>query len=69
MTNLAINFYSVNILNVNEIGDNYENATAIKMKYKFNNIQIQKRWIDLNKHYYYVLVRIKKEDVFSPFMN
>jgi len=69
MTNLAINFYSVNILDVTEKDDNYEKATAIKVKYKFNNIQIQKRWVDLNKHYYYVLIRIKKEDVFSPFMN
>ncbi|MEA3500570.1 MAG: hypothetical protein U9R41_06120 [Candidatus Marinimicrobia bacterium] len=69
MTNLAINFYSVNILNVDENGDNYEEATAIKVKYKFDNIQIQRRWVDLNKHYYYVLVRIKKSDVYSPFMN
>lgn len=69
MTNLAINFYSVNILNVNENGDNYEQATAIKVKYKFDNIQIQKRWVDLNKHYYYVLIKIKKSDVYSPFMN
>lgn len=69
MTNLAINFYSVNILNVNEKNDNYEKATATKVKYKFKDIQIQKRWVNLNKHYYYVLIRIKKENVISPFLN
>jgi len=69
MTNLAINFYSVNILDVTEKSERYEKATATKVKYKFKNIQIQKRWIDLNKQYYYVLIRIKKNNVISPYLN
>lgn len=69
MTNLAVNFYSVNLFGMDENESNYEFATAIRVKYKFNNIQIMQRWIDLEKKYYFVLIRVNKFDVFSPFMH
>jgi hypothetical protein len=68
LTSTAVKMYSMRISEQATTGDKLETATVMKLKFSLRNIEVLERWHSLEKDQLYVLVRIKQQDVKSPFV-
>jgi len=64
----AVNIGSVSKLYIDELGEDFfEEVFREKFFHKLKNIEVLNRWPDKERGMYYVKIRIKKENIESPF--
>ncbi|MFQ6614810.1 MAG: hypothetical protein ACE5D1_08205, partial [Fidelibacterota bacterium] len=68
MNSIAIKYFGVKIHRAGMDNNDSETAEAVQLKYHLKNIRIIERWANIAESQFYVLVKIPKKDVYSPFM-
>ena len=71
VTSVSVHVGSVAINTITEdvkgnLFENYEKVTGYKLHSKLIDSQVLERWPDLKSNFYYVLVRVDKENIISP---
>ncbi|MBU0460921.1 MAG: hypothetical protein KJ771_09025 [Nanoarchaeota archaeon] len=69
MNAVAIKIYSVQIFSSSNQQDDYESAIAVELTFKLKHLEVVERWPDKNNNMFYVLARIKTDNVYSPMLN
>ncbi|NOZ08117.1 MAG: hypothetical protein GXO91_04455 [FCB group bacterium] len=67
MSGLALDIRSVLITDTARDSD-YDRVSSIRLKYKLKGLEIVERYPDTTNDIFYVLVRIEKQNVFSPLL-
>ncbi len=68
MSGLALDIHSVLIMDTARDTD-FNRISSIRLKYKLKGLQVVERYPDPANDIFYVLVRIKKQNIFSPLIN
>ena len=67
LTSLVTTFHHITSIQASEDGiDEMEEISVFKIWYRLRNIEVWARWPDIKHNDYMAVVRIPKEDVFSP---
>ncbi|MBN1182352.1 MAG: hypothetical protein JXB49_08710 [Bacteroidales bacterium] len=69
LNGVVVKIYQVKISNLSENQDDLEIALAVELNFKLKNIEVVERWPDNENKMFYVNVRIKVKDIFSPLLN
>jgi len=67
MSGLAMDIHSVLITNTGA-ADDYDRVSSIHLNYKLKGLTVVERWPDHAHEVFYVLVRIHRQNVFSPLL-
>jgi hypothetical protein len=69
LTNIAVQYHKLKIFDdTEELQQNMEQISFLKIKYLLRNIEFIERFPHREEKVFYVLVRIPKRDVISPFL-
>jgi len=74
ITTISVGVSGVSIHNIKEssngiISDEYEEVIRFQLYHKVTNGQVMERWSDIQNNLYYVLVRVQKDNIISPYLN
>ncbi len=71
LTNLAVGVFKLRLVDreLDESKSSMMEISFLNLRYFLNNIQILQRYPDIENQVFYVLVRIRKEDVHSPMLS